>query len=165
MAASDRAVAVDLPRVSALAVVLSTIGGVTLSGGVFGLGMVMTSSGLFPSMALLAFVVGCILAFIGAVVVVPLILTSRIFLTASGQDWTAGQIYRFGAICGGLTGFLCIVVPSAFEPAALAIGLIPALVGGIFTSLLLIPLARRVKKRENAAAAERATNSTSEFGL
>ncbi len=161
----DRTGAVDLPRVSVIVVVLSTIGGVTVSGGVFGVGMVMASPGLVASMALLAFVIGCIMAFTGAMVVVPLVLTSRFFFGLSGGDWTASQIYRFGAICGGLTGFLCVAAPAGFQPAAIPFGLIPGVVGSIFTTLLLIPLARRVKKRENRLAEAWATDSANDFSL
>ena len=161
----DRTAAVDLPRVSVIVVVLSTIGGVTFSGGVFGVGIVMGSPRLVATMALAGFVIGCILAFTGAMVVVPLVLTTRYFFGLSGRDWSVSQIYRFGAICGGLTGFLCVVVPTGFQPAAMAFALIPAIVGSIFTTLLLIPLARRVKKRENRLAEALATDPANDFSL
>ena len=144
---APQALTFDLPQVPSLVVVLSTIGAVTISGGIFGVGMSIAAS---ASLAILAFVVGCILAFIGAIVVVPLILLARIFLTSG--EWTAGSVYRFGAVCGGLTGLLCVAGPSGLEPSSLVWGMVPGFVGCVLTTVMLVPLAGRVEQRRKRSA-------------
>ncbi len=162
-AAIARPVPVEFPRVSAIVVILSTIGGVTASGGIFGVGLAATArSGIM--IAPIAFVFGCILAFIGALIVVPLMLTARIFLGESGRDWTASQILRFGGLCGGLTGFLCVAGPALFTPSALPFALIPGLVGSVLTTLFLIPLSRRVRKQESLLLDSLDARANKDFG-
>lgn len=162
--AVDGSVPILSPRVSVLVVTLNTIAGVTASGGIFGFGLIVATTTELASVAPFALVVGCILAFVGASVVVPLGLLARSFLGDSARDWTGSQILRFGAACGGLTGFLCLAVPAMFDPVSLTYALFPALAGALLTPLFLLPLSRRVTVRQNSLLDSLEAFADGEFG-
>ena len=89
-----------------------------------------------------------------------------------GDRWTASRVRRFALISGSLSGFLSVVTPTAFfirsapfSPTEfgqmLLFALVPALVGGVGTFLMAIPLARRAEREVvmRTALAERSAQA------
>ncbi len=132
-------------HVSTLALIVHTMAGVTVSGGVFGIGTLLIENN-DPSLVMIGAIVGCFLAFFGSLAIVPLTAAGSLLVRTPGMHWTASSIRVFGAVSGFLTGFVCIAFLAGFSPWSIVIGFIPGAVGAVVTTISLIPLARRATR-------------------
>ncbi len=142
-------------------IVWVTIGGTTVSGGAFGaVSMLIFTLGswLIPTPQSTAWpaafgtvamgaVVGLIWALVLSLFIAPLVYFMLMACDPTRRRWTGTRIRFYGAICGFLSGFISIGLPtmlasSGLDPSAVAIALIPAIVGATGTTLALAPLAR-----------------------
>ncbi|NND98397.1 MAG: hypothetical protein HKN47_13835 [Pirellulaceae bacterium] len=173
--AEDQSKPIGKPRrdtVGAGNLIWTTIGGVSLSGGVFGLGVVVfgaigtlafrggqgvPSGGdvvfLFIP-ALMAFAFGMLIASVLAFVIVPVFYLAVVKTNRRDHvyRWTGGRVRIFGGICGFMTGWISIALISSFDPMALAFALIPGAVGLIVTMIVLNPMAKRADRAQQIAA-------------
>ena len=139
---------------------------VTLSGGVFGFGLVTLGAlisfvvrlieqknplgllfAVFPGA--IAALIGMCLAAIGAMLVVPAAYMIVKLLSEPKADfWNGTTVRLFGATCGFVTGWICLAVPGLAmgELGFLGIGLVPATVGSIATTLMLNRTAKRANR-------------------
>lgn len=144
---------IALPEgVSSWTLIWTSIGYVSLSGAVFGLGLslivVALGSGLFGQDAvllpLLGMVVGGAIAFFGALVIVP--ITYLALVHRRGGRLNGSLIRQYGFVSGFVTGFLTVLTISGFELYGALMALVPGLVGGAVTTLLMLPIAKRVNR-------------------
>lgn len=143
-------------KVSSLAVAMRTIAGISLSGGVLGLGlasfMFAVPAAREPALVLyvgMAFAVGLIIAGIAACITVPVLI--GMFLATRQQaglddvidgPWPPQRINAFAILAGAISGYGSVVLPGAFTPSAFLLGLIPAAIGAIGTRWMARPLVR-----------------------
>lgn len=167
--------------ISSLRVCVQTIGGISLSGGVFALGMVLLSGFVnFPtsldpdvfSVAVIAGAFGAVYASVCGVLTVPVLFFVGCYLTGRGAPWDGKRVRGFAAGAGAATGWLSVVAPSlpfaiaefTRSPGSVlgifAMAAIPAGVGSIGTLLVAERLARRASRE--AAFREQARAETDE---
>ena len=129
---------------------------VFISGGLFGFSMVFVS-GLSRSffagsiaMGFFAAVVGLLLAAVGAAFVVPIVYAiAKSFGASQPGYWNGFRIRMFGASCGFLTGWACVAVPNLLggrDFSGFVMGLVPAVFGGIATTLMLHSTAKKADR-------------------
>lgn len=132
-------------HVSTLGLIVNTMIGVTLSGGVFGIGV--TAVGRAPStFVIFGALAGCFLAFVASVAIVPILSAGNLLVQAPGEPWTAIRIHLFGALAGFLCGYFWIPFISGFSPWSVLLGFIPGVIGAVGTNILLIPLGQRARR-------------------
>ncbi|MGB7345388.1 MAG: hypothetical protein WBD20_14325 [Pirellulaceae bacterium] len=172
---------VTRPAVSGGNIIWQTIGGITLSGGAFGLGTVavialfsLTTGGSVPGeifvAAIMASMVGIVVAGAVSLVVAPVAYLICVTTTLNDGIWTGQKIRVFGAVTGFLAGYISLAVPSGFYWVMLLWAFLPATVGAIGTQWVLVPLARRTNdalafeaELENEFASH--DNATDDTGL
>jgi len=171
--------------ISSVRVCVQTVGGVAASGGLFALGLAIISTmasgipgpvtdqmmfALTTSLTLTA--MGAVYACVVGAIVVPLLYAVAFHGRLRGDGWTSSRVRRFALVSGALSGFLSVVAPTVFfitsSPFSLSelgqmllFALVPAVVGGVGTFLLAIPLARRAARDVDmrAALAERSAHA------
>lgn len=166
--------------ISSLHVCVQTIGGISISGGVFALGLVLLSGfATFPtsfdpdilSVAVIALAFGAVYAAVCGVIAVPILCFVGCLLRGPGAPWDGKRVRGFAAGAGAATGWLSVVAPSlpfaisefsrspGWVLGIFAMAAIPAGVGSIGTLLVAERLARRAA-REEAAFREQARAET-----
>lgn len=154
---------------SSFRVCTQTIGAIGVSGGLYGIGLVIVSAlvantarltiyGDLFLFLLTALMFGCVIA---AVTAVPVVLGTFAFLTYlmdRGHPWTANRVRSLAAISGFGTGIFSILMLLALSgglsaPASATFllwqCLLPAAVGTVGTLLLMEPLARRARREQD----------------
>ena len=131
------------PQLNVTRAILLTIIGVAFSGGLFGMAfglLAVFSSG--PSIVIVgligfAFVFGSLYA--GAISIpVVLIGFALLFAIRSAKQlgpWGPVEVKRFATISGAMSGFSSLAISG--EPSAIALALIPAAVGAVFTLVVV----------------------------
>jgi hypothetical protein len=156
--------------ISSVRVCVQTVGGIAASGGLFALGLAIfsTMAGGMPgpvseqlmfaiTTSLTLTAMGAVYACLVGAIVVPLLYAVAFHSLLRVDGWSASRVRRFALISGSLSGFLSVVTPTAFfirsapfSPTEfgqmLLFALVPALVGGVGTLLMAIPLARRAAR-------------------
>ncbi|WP_147870035.1 hypothetical protein [Stieleria maiorica] len=140
---------------SARRIIVSVIGAVTISGGLFavllstivvgtitlsrGLRDIDDDAGLFFAYAIpLSILGGVIAAGLVSIVLVPLCFLLRNSLAAlQDQSWDRGSVFMFGRICGFLSGLVAAVFLGGFGLTGAVAGLIPGGFSAVVTPLLL----------------------------
>ena len=129
-----------------------SVGHVTLSGAVFGFGVTLVVivgriGSLGPGVLLLPVLgalVGGTIAFLGALIIVPL---TYVFVVRLRSGQISGRVVRqFGFASGFLTGDLTLFAMSGLSVYGALMGLVPGVVGGVVTMLLMLPTAKRVDR-------------------
>ena len=156
--------------VTTLSVAMRTISGISIAGGVFGLGMVtlvmLSSGGGDPAMVLglgIAFGFGMALAAISGLLTV-LVLIGLIHGSGQAGDlWTARQIRCFSVTAGGISGFICLAVPAGFQLQAIFWAMIPGFIGAIGALIMTSPCAKLAEKQRMIALGESASPAPLSF--
>jgi hypothetical protein len=154
--------AVHLPksRVSSVAVASRTIAGISLSGGLFGVGMVLVmvvaSGSLDPEFLLfagIAFGVGLVIAGIAGFVSVS-ILMGLFHLShrnsdsddPAGSPWTVKRVNCFAIVAGAISGFASLGILAGGASEALFLAFVPAVVGAIGAYLMVRPCIKLLRQ-------------------
>ncbi|KAA1260679.1 hypothetical protein LF1_32190 [Rubripirellula obstinata] len=131
-------------KVTTMAIASRTITGISLSGGLFGVGLVLAmfmSWGFEPGLLLyagIAFGFGLVIAGIAGSVTVAILLgifnLSQIASDAdapAGSRWTIRRLVCFALLSGAISGFTSLAIPTRGAPEALIWAIVPAVVGAI----------------------------------